>query len=108
MKKNKYLNKRVIVSGVKYDSIKESNRGAELKALEKNGVISRLEMQKVFELIPKQNGERAVKYIADFVYIEDGKQVVEDVKSKATRKLPAYIIKRKLMLYVHGVRIKQV
>lgn len=108
MKKSKYLNKRVIVSGVKYDSIKESKRGAELKALEKSGVISGLEMQKVFELIPKQAGERSVKYIADFVYIENGKQVVEDIKSKATRKLPAYIIKRKLMLYVYGIRIKQV
>lgn len=95
-----------------FDSKKELLRYSELKLLEKNGMISGLERQVPFELIPKQveNGrvvERAVKYIADFTYYENGKFVVEDVKSSATR-TDVYKIKKKLMLSVHGVRIKEV
>lgn len=98
--------------GMTFDSKKELLRYSELKLLEKNGMISGLERQVPFELIPKQveNGrvvERAVKYIADFTYYENGKFVVEDVKSSATR-TDVYKIKKKLMLSVHGVRIKEV
>lgn len=71
------------------------------------GEISNLRTQESFMLIPKQKGERAVTYLADFTYMQDGIKVVEDVKSKATI-TPAYIIKRKLMLFVHDIRIKQV
>jgi len=77
--------------------------------LEKAGVISNLEEQVTFELIPKQVDaegkciERACKYIADFVYTdESGQRVVEDSKGY---RLPEYIIKRKLMLFVHGIRV---
>lgn len=49
--------------------------------------------------------EKSVNYIADFVYVEDGKTVVEDAKGVRTKE---YIIKRKLMLFVHGIRIKEV
>lgn len=98
--------------GMTFDSKKELLRYSELKLLEKNGMISGLERQVPFELIPKQveNGrvvERAVKYIADFTYYENGKFVVEDVKSSATR-TDVYKIKKKLMLSVHGLRIKEV
>lgn len=98
--------------GMTFDSKKELLRYSELKLLEKNGMISGLDRQVPFELIPKQveNGrvvERAVKYIADFTYYENGKFVVEDVKSSATR-TDVYKIKKKLMLSVHGVRIKEV
>ena len=63
-----------------------------------------------FELIPSQyrDGrcvERAAHYIADFVYMEDGKKVVEDTKGFRTKD---YILKRKLMLMVHNIRIKEV
>jgi hypothetical protein len=71
------------------------------------GEISNLRTQESFMLIPKQKGERAVTYLADFTYMQNGLKVVEDVKSKATI-TPAYIIKRKLMLFVHDIRIKQV
>jgi hypothetical protein len=54
--------------------------------------------------IPKQEGEREVCYIADFVYQEDGKLVVEDVKGHRTE---VYKLKKKLMLWVHGIRIKE-
>jgi hypothetical protein len=108
MKKPKYHNKVSVLSGKRFDSLKESKRFSELSLLQKLGKISNLETQKPFLLIPKQDGERAVKYIADFVYTENGNIIVEDVKSAITRKLPAYIIKRKLMLYFHGIKIKEV
>lgn len=103
------------------DSKKERRRKAELQMLEKAGAIKDLQCQVKFELIPKQellrpkfeNGrkvksERAVSYIADFTYIKDNKLIVEDVKSPVTRALPLYIVKRKLMLYIHGIQIYEV
>lgn len=122
MKKNKYHNKKITVNGRTFDSKKEYNRFCELALLERAGQIQNLECQKEFELIPTQrevlpeldkNGkhkigkviERPIKYIADFVYTENGKTVVEDTKGYKTSD---YIIKRKLMLYRYGIRIKEV
>lgn len=95
-----------------FDSKKEFQRYQELKMLEKAGLINDLKRQVPFQLIPSQaeNGrvvERPVTYIADFTYYENGELVVEDVKSPATR-TDVYKIKRKLMLYVHGVHIREV
>ena len=104
-RKNKYKNQKVYVDGIKFDSQREANRYKRLKLLEKNGFIKNLRRQVVYELVPKQAGERAVKYIADFVYTQDGEIVVEDVKGFKT---DAYIIKRKLMLYKYNIRIKEV
>jgi len=109
---NKYHNKRITVDGESFDSKKEYARYQELKLLEKTGQISDLRRQVPFELIPHQvvDGkviERAVKYIADFVYMEKGLIIVEDVKSDATR-TDVYKIKKKLMLSVHGMRIREV
>ena len=107
---NKYGNKKVVWDDIDFDSLKEARRYKELILLEQTGHISDLELQKEYELIPSQriNGrvvERAVKYRADFVYKENGKTVVEDTKGVRTKE---YIIKRKLMLYVHGIRIKEI
>jgi hypothetical protein len=88
-----------------YDSRREHKRATELKLLEQIGQISDLREQVKFELIPKQDGERATHYIADFVYVEKDQQVVEDTKGFKT---PDYIIKRKLMLMRHGIRIREV
>jgi hypothetical protein len=98
-----------------YASKKEYYRASELKLLEKAGEISNLEEQVSYELIPSQydiiNGkkkcvEKSVKYIADFQYIDKyGNLVVEDTKGMRTS---TYIIKRKLMLYFHGIKIKEV
>lgn len=96
--------KTVTTDGIKHDSIKEANRWCELKLLERAGVIQDLQRQVKYELIPKQEGERAVYYIADFVYTENGKKVVEDVKGMRTKE---YKIKKKMMLYFHGIRIKE-
>lgn len=95
---SKYLAKKTVVDGIKFDSKKESKRYLGLKLLEKGGLISDLERQKRFELVPKQKDERAVHYVADFYYYdrEHGYWVAEDVKSSFTRKKPEYIIKRKL------------
>ena len=108
---NKYHNRKIVREGETYDSVKEYRRAKELELLEKGGVIKDLKRQVRFEIIPSQRGEdgkvveRAVTYVADFVYFEDGKLVVEDTKGFRTKD---YIIKRKLMLYMHGVRIKEV
>ena len=111
--KNKYNAKRISLSGKKYDSLAESRRFSELSRQQRLGLITDLKRQVSFELIPAQydeNGkllERAVTYKADFTYRKDGKLIVEDVKSKAT-KTDSYIIKRKLMLYVHKVKLVEI
>lgn len=88
-----------------YASKREAKRAADLKLLEKAGHIKELREQVTYELVPKCGKERAVKYIADFVYQQDGKVVVEDVKGRRT---PVYIIKRKLMLWRHGIEVKEI
>lgn len=107
MPRSKYGNKKTINNGTIFDSRRESTRWSQLVLMEKAGVISKLERQITFELIPKQrlkNGkcERACKYILDFRYIKDGVTIFEDSKGM---RCPSYIIKRKLMLYVHGIEI---
>ena len=106
----KYGNRKVIRDGIEFDSIKECQRYCELKLMQRAGVISDLQMQVSFELIPSQRVdgkvvERAVNYVADFVYQQNGLKVVEDTKGYKT---PEYIIKRKLMLWVHGIRIREI
>ena len=108
----KYNNKKITVDGQKFDSKKEANRYHELVLMEKAGVIKNLSRQVKFVLIPSQRDEatgkvieRECSYKADFVYEEDGKTVVEDVKGFRTKE---YIIKRKLMLYQYGIRIREV
>ena len=121
---SKYHNKKATYNGITFDSIKEKDRYIELRLLERAGAISDLQRQVSFELIPAQyetferygkrgkrlkDGscciEKSVTYVADFVYIQNGEKVVEDTKGHRTQD---YIIKRKLMLYVHGIRIREV
>lgn len=111
---NKYHARKWELGGMTFDSLKEARRWQELRFLLRTGVISRLERQTPFELIPAQKDdfgnllERAVTYRADFTYWDEhGNYIVEDVKSEATR-TREYIIKRKLMLKVHGIRIREV
>lgn len=110
---SKYRNTKTALGGINYDSRKEAKRGAELELLERAGEIAGLTRQARFLLIPAQRrddgkAERAVEYVADFVYsTADGRTIVEDVKSDVTRKLPAYVIKRKLMLQVHGITVRE-
>lgn len=108
----KYNNKKITVDGQIFDSKKEASRYEELILLEKAGAIKDLRTQVKFKLIPAQRDEatgkvieRECSYKADFVYEEDGKTVVEDVKGFRTKE---YIIKRKLMLWRYGIRIREV
>lgn len=109
----KYGNKKTVVNGIVFDSKREAARYGQLRLLEKAGQIDTLTLQPKFTLIPSQRNadgkaERPVVYIADFMYREDGRFVVEDVKSEVTRKKPEYVIKRKLLLRDHGITIKEV
>ena len=119
----KYHNKKIVVDGIKFDSKKEAARYKELKTLERAGIIKNLQRQVKYVLIPAQYEpsdevyakgktkkgkllERECAYYADFVYsTKGGELVVEDTKGIRTSD---YIIKRKLMLYVHGIRIAEV
>lgn len=102
----KYNNRKTETDGITFDSRKEAQRYMELKMLEKAGEITDLELQKRFELVPKQQGERPVVYVADFVYRDarSGALIVEDTKGCRTKE---YIIKRKLMLYRYGIKITE-
>lgn len=108
---SKYNSKKTVIDGQVFDSKKEANRYQELLLLEKAGMIKNLSRQVKFVLIPSQrdeNGkliERECSYKADFMYEEGIKTVVEDVKGYRTKE---YIIKRKLLLYQYGIRIREV
>ena len=108
----KYGNSKTYVGGIQFDSKHEAERYVELKYWERIKGIRDLQLQVPFELIPAQrdeNGkvvERAVKYIADFVYYDqNGNLVVEDAKGMKT---DAYKLKKKMMLYFKGIKIKEV
>lgn len=112
MSVSKYGNRKTEIDGILFDSAKEARRYAELKLMERTGEISDLRRQVKFELTPsiREGGkviERASHYVADFVYLDrrTGKIVVEDVKGKRT---PEYILKRKYMLAINKIRIKEV
>lgn len=108
-KKNKYNNKITELDGIKFHSRKESLRYSQLKLYEKGGLIENLRLQVAYELIPKLviNGktERAIKYVADFVYYDTVNkcEVCEDVKGMIT---DIFKIKYRLMKQIHGIDIK--
>ena len=111
-----------------FDSVKEFDRYQDLVMLERAGQISELETQVRFVLIPTQRApdiigprggkkpgkllEQECVYVADFVYKDkDGETVVEDVKGyrdPSSAAYAKYTIKRKLMLWVHGVQIREI
>lgn len=127
--KSKYKSKKVMRDGLVFDSLLEYRRWRELLLLERAGKIQDLKRQVSFELIPAQyeeiptgeyyvrgekKGQEKIKrvcveqsvcYVADFVYrnAEDGKTIVEDAKGFETKD---FIIKRKLLLWVHGIKLK--
>lgn len=122
-KGNKYGNRKIEVGGISFDSKKEARHYTELLLLEKAGKIKDLQRQVKFQLIPAQREpdiigpkgghkpgkliEREVSYVADFVFLDlrTGQTVVEDTKGFRTKD---YLLKRKMMLYFHGIRIKEV
>lgn len=128
--KNKYHSKKVTVGGMSFDSKKEAKRYQELYFLERAGTITDLQRQVKFVLIPAQyetyerygkkgqrlkDGRRCIEkecaYVADFVYIKDSERIVEDAKgyrNPSTAGYAYFVLKRKLMLWVHGIRIQEI
>lgn len=117
---SKYNARKVAVDGIAFDSVREARRYKDLKLMQQAGKISDLRLQVPFELVPAQyelSGEvytkgkhkgqlkrgkcieKAVIYRADFVYTENGRQIVEDAKGMPTKD---YIIKRKLFRQLYG------
>lgn len=126
MRRRKYGNTKITVDGIQFDSKREAARYQELKLLERAGVISFLQRQTKFQLIPDQHApsnavytkgprkgqrkpgkllEHECSYIADFCYIKNGETVVEDAKGYRTE---VYRIKKKLMLERYGIQIREV
>jgi hypothetical protein len=103
---SKYRAKRIVVDGVKFDSKREFECWTKLRALEKSGAINNLQRQVVFVLAPAVvlDGRKKtqLKYVADFTYEENGKQIVADAKGMKT---PVYRIKKHLMKSVLGLDV---
>lgn len=102
---SKYHAQRTEVDGIKFASKKEAKRYVQLKAFERAGLIKNLRLQVPYQIIAKSKYGRAIKYIADFVYIEDEQTVVEDVKGYRT---DVYKLKKRLMAEVYGVEVKEI
>lgn len=116
-------------NGEIFHSKKEYRRCCELRLLERAGRITNLKRQVEFELIPTQREKRTevykagpkkglpkpgavieklCKYVADFTYYQEGEFVVEDAKGyKKGAAYDLFVIKRKLMLWVHGIKVKE-
>ena len=97
---SKYKAVKTVVDGIKFDSKKEARRYSQLKLIEKSGAISELSLQPRFDLIV--NDKKCGFYKADFKYIENGKEVIEDVKGILT---PVYRLKKKLVKAIYNIDI---
>ena len=117
-------------TGEVFDSQKEYQQWRVLRLLEMAGKITDLQRQVKFELIPSQREEstevykagpqkglpkpgavieKPCTYIADFVYMQDGEKVVEDTKGyKKGAAYDLFVLKRKLMLWVHGIKVREI
>lgn len=89
----KYRNKRCSFDGYSFDSLKEKKRYIELRAMEKQGFISHLKVHPRYPLILPdgtpvvirgQKRKTRARYTADFTYLKNDQEIVEDVKSIAT------------------------
>lgn len=136
-KTNKLHAQKITYQGIEFDSIRECTRYQELLLLQSAGKISNLQLQVVYELLPDYHEvietgeyyvkgakkwqpktkricvEHGVRYIADFQYTdtETGETVVEDSKGYRNPKCATYqvfALKRKLMLCIHGIKVREV
>jgi hypothetical protein len=124
--RNKYGNRNFTdQQGNRWDSEKEYYRYVELRKAEADGRIQGLQRQVVFSLLPAVTEEQTVQlktktktvtktvqqpvtYRADFVYMKDGQQIVEDVKGSPRMLTKEYLIKKKFMRGLLGITIKEV
>lgn len=100
IKRSKYGARKTVVDGITFDSMAEATRYGVLKVIQSAGLIRNLRLQVPYEITV--NGQKVCRYVADFVYEENNKEVVEDVKGMKT---PVYNLKKKLMKAVFGVVI---
>lgn len=125
-KRNKYGNRSFTdQGGIRWDSEKEFYRYVMLRHAEGEGRIQGLQRQVVFTLLPAITEEQTVQlktktktvtktvqhpvtYRADFVYIKDGQQVVEDVKGSPRMLTPEYLLKKKMMRALLGITIREI
>ena len=133
--RNKLGAEKVTIDGITFDSKREGQRYCELRLLARAGKITDLRLQVEYDLIPAhfeevptgemyKRGERmgepkmktvcverGVSYIADFVYKDNGTEIVEDVKGFRDPESAAYkvfVLKRKMMLYKYGIKVQEV
>lgn len=121
----KYHNKPVIVDDIKFASKKEAEHYLFLKKEEECGRISNLKTQVKIEIIPaiyedveiqlktkvkktKKMIQKPIFYIADFSYVLNGKEVISDVKGSLRSLTKVYILKRKLLFALKGIKINEV
>lgn len=106
--RSKYHAKKTVVDGITFDSRKEADRYLVLKGMEEDGSIEGLRRQVRYELVPAFDVDgkhyRPVYYVADFVYREDGREVVEDVKGVRT---DVYRLKSKLFARRYGMSVRE-
>nr|UVM84392.1 MAG: protein of unknown function DUF1064 [Bacteriophage sp.] len=106
--RSKYHAKKTVVDGITFDSKREADRYIVLKGMEEDGTIGDLRRQVRYEIVPAFDVDgrhyRPVFYVADFVYVEDGKEVVEDVKGMRT---DVYKLKSKLFARRYGMSIRE-
>lgn len=99
-----------------FDSKREARRYMDLWLMQRSGEIANLRTQVKYPLLPKQvrsdgTMERAIDYVADFVYEKDSETVVEDSKgfrNTASAAYRVFVMKRKMMLYFHGITVREV
>lgn len=103
-KKSKYHAVKTVLDDVKFDSKKEAKRYTQLKQMERAGLIENLQLQVPFVLVDKSCYGREIKYVADFVYVENDVEIVEDVKGVKT---PVYRLKKRLLAERYGIKIKE-
>jgi len=112
-RRSKHGNVRVRIDNINFDSKVEAKRYNQLRLLQQCGVITDLQCQVSFELAPavhlhgRHRMSPPLRYLADFVYRQDGKQIVEDVKG-AEKVTEGFRIKRHLMATVHGIHIIEI
>lgn len=124
-KGQKYKNKKIEIDGIKFDSTKEGKRYEVLKKALSDGLISDLQLQVKYELIPSIKEEYVehlktkdrvktrtlqlpITYTCDFQYMKDGELVVEDVKASPKMLPKEFTLKEKLMFWKYRIRIKKV
>lgn len=105
-RQSKYKNQPTVVDNIRFDSRKEARRYRNLQLAQQAGEIWNLRRQVRYEL-HCPGGLKVATYVADHVYERDKQTIVEDVKSKATRKLPMYRLKKRWMAAEYGIEISE-